>query len=61
MRKTQRRGSCRRSARLCIGARLRTSGGLRIDAGFGAGDAVSRYYDPMLAKVIAHAETRGPR
>jgi 3-methylcrotonyl-CoA carboxylase alpha subunit len=33
--------------------------GLRIDAGFGAGDAVSRYYDPMLAKVIAQAETRG--
>ena len=32
--------------------------GLRIDTGFGAGDAVSRYYDPMLAKVIAHAETR---
>ncbi len=32
--------------------------GLRIDAGFGAGDVVSRHYDPMLAKVIAHAETR---
>ena len=32
--------------------------GLRIDTGFGAGDAVSQYYDPMLAKVIAHAETR---
>jgi 3-methylcrotonyl-CoA carboxylase alpha subunit len=32
--------------------------GLRIDAGFGAGDAVSRYYDPMLAKAIAHADTR---
>jgi 3-methylcrotonyl-CoA carboxylase alpha subunit len=32
--------------------------GLRINTGFGAGDAVSRYYDPMLAKVIAHAETR---
>jgi 3-methylcrotonyl-CoA carboxylase alpha subunit len=32
--------------------------GLRIDAGFGEGDAVSRYYDPMLAKVIAHADTR---
>ena len=31
---------------------------LRIDTGFGAGDAVSQYYDPMLAKVIAHAETR---
>ncbi len=32
--------------------------GLRIDAGFDSGDEVSRYYDPMLAKVIAHAETR---
>ncbi len=32
--------------------------GLRIDTGFGAGDAVSQYYDPMLAKVIAHAGTR---
>ena len=33
--------------------------GLRIDTGFGAGDVVSQYYDPMLAKVIAHA--RDPR
>ncbi len=32
--------------------------GLRIDTGFGAGDAVSRHYDPMLAKVVAHCETR---
>ncbi len=32
--------------------------GLRLDAGFGAGDGVSQYYDPMLAKVIAHAGTR---
>jgi 3-methylcrotonyl-CoA carboxylase alpha subunit len=32
--------------------------GLRIDTGFGAGDALSPYYDPMLAKVIAHGETR---
>jgi 3-methylcrotonyl-CoA carboxylase alpha subunit len=31
---------------------------LRIDTGFGAGDAVSQYYDPMLAKVISHGETR---
>jgi 3-methylcrotonyl-CoA carboxylase alpha subunit len=34
------------------------NGGLRIDTGFGADDTVSQYYDPMLAKVIAHAETR---
>ena len=31
---------------------------LRIDTGFGAGDIVSQHYDPMLAKMIAHAETR---
>jgi len=32
--------------------------GLRIDSGFGEGDAVSQFYDPMLAKIIAHAQTR---
>jgi 3-methylcrotonyl-CoA carboxylase alpha subunit len=32
--------------------------GLRIDAGVGQGDAVSHYYDPMLAKVIAHGADR---
>ena len=31
---------------------------LRIDTGFGQGDQVSQYYDPMLAKVIARAGTR---
>ena len=31
---------------------------LRIDTGFGAGDIVSQHYDPMLAKVITHAESR---
>jgi 3-methylcrotonyl-CoA carboxylase alpha subunit len=31
---------------------------LRIDTGFAAGDAVSQYYDPMLAKIIVHAPTR---
>ena len=32
--------------------------GLRIDTGFGEGDRVPQHYDPMLAKVIAHAPTR---
>ncbi|GAC58280.1 putative acyl-CoA carboxylase alpha chain [Gordonia hirsuta DSM 44140 = NBRC 16056] len=34
------------------------SPGLRVDGGFGAGDAVSVHYDAMLAKVIAWAPTR---
>jgi 3-methylcrotonyl-CoA carboxylase alpha subunit len=34
------------------------SNGLRIDAGYREGDAVSPHYDAMLAKVIAWASTR---
>ena len=33
--------------------------GLRVDAGVRAGTEVGIHYDPMLAKVIAHAPTRG--
>ena len=33
--------------------------GLRLDIGVDAGDEVSTFYDPMLAKVIAWGETRG--
>ena len=32
--------------------------GVRVDSGVGTGDTVSPHYDPMLAKVIAHAPTR---
>lgn len=32
--------------------------GLRIDAGYRQGSAVTPYYDAMLAKVIAHGQTR---
>ncbi|CAL9465681.1 Acetyl-_propionyl-coenzyme A carboxylase alpha chain [Streptomyces sp. enrichment culture] len=31
---------------------------VRVDAGYAAGDRVGVHYDPMLAKVIAHAPTR---
>jgi 3-methylcrotonyl-CoA carboxylase alpha subunit len=34
------------------------SAGLRQDTGVEAGDAVSTYYDPMLGKIIAWAESR---
>ena len=33
--------------------------GLRVDAGVEDGSEVSPHYDPLLAKVIAHAPTRG--
>jgi acetyl/propionyl-CoA carboxylase alpha subunit len=32
--------------------------GLRVDSGVEAGSSVSMFYDPMLAKVIAHGPTR---
>ncbi|HKP42127.1 acetyl/propionyl/methylcrotonyl-CoA carboxylase subunit alpha [Mycobacterium sp.] len=32
--------------------------GIRVDAGFASGSHVSTFYDPMLAKVIAHGRTR---
>ena len=32
--------------------------GLRIDTGIAAGDEVTPYYDPMIAKLIAHGQSR---
>lgn len=32
--------------------------GVRVDTGYGPGAEVSRYYDSLIAKVIAHGETR---
>ncbi|MDN4173261.1 biotin carboxylase N-terminal domain-containing protein [Nocardioides sp. SOB77] len=33
--------------------------GIRVDAGFESGSEVTTHYDAMLAKVVAHAPTRG--
>jgi acetyl-CoA carboxylase biotin carboxylase subunit len=38
--------------------RLRFPPDIRVDTGVREGDAVTPYYDPMIAKVIAHAATR---
>ena len=32
--------------------------GIRVDHGLAAGQAISPYYDPMIAKIIAHGATR---
>ena len=33
--------------------------GVRVDAGFVEGGVITPYYDPLVAKLVAHAETRG--
>ena len=38
--------------------RLVLPSGVRVDTGVRQGDAVTPFYDPMIAKVIAHAATR---
>ena len=35
------------------------SDGVRVDSGVEAGGEVTPYYDPMIAKLIAHGKTRG--
>lgn len=37
---------------------LDVPGTVRVDTGFTSGDSVGIHYDPMLAKVVAHAPTR---
>jgi acetyl-CoA carboxylase biotin carboxylase subunit len=32
--------------------------GIRVDSGFAAGDEVTHFYDPLLAKLIVHGENR---
>ncbi|GAB7109188.1 biotin carboxylase N-terminal domain-containing protein [Streptomyces phaeofaciens JCM 4814] len=38
--------------------RLAVPDGVRLDTGYGDGDEIGVHYDPMLAKVVAHAPTR---
>ncbi|MFI6037669.1 biotin carboxylase N-terminal domain-containing protein [Streptomyces sp. NPDC051315] len=38
--------------------RLAVPEGVRLDTGYTDGDAIGVHYDPMLAKVVAHAPTR---
>ncbi len=40
------------------GFHLPSAAGVRIDTGFRQGDAISVHYDPMLAKLIVHADDR---
>ena len=40
------------------GLRLPKGEGIRVDSGVEEGDEVTPYYDPMIAKLIAHAPTR---
>lgn len=39
-------------------AHLRFPGGVRIDSGVRQGDRIGPWYDPMLAKIVAHGPTR---
>ena len=62
MRRTRRRNSCRRRAGSSAFGRRRVTG-IRVDAGYREGDTITPFYDPMVAKVIAHGcnSRRGAR
>ena len=47
-----------RTAPLSSAFELHPASGVRYDAGYGTGSTVSIYYDNLLAKVIAYADTR---
>jgi 3-methylcrotonyl-CoA carboxylase alpha subunit len=46
------------SAGLIQAMNFKSGEGVRVDTGFEAGDSVTPYYDPMIAKVIVHGTTR---
>ena len=55
--RSRRRGSCRRPGRSCATA-SRQGPGIRVDSGVAEGDDITVHFDPLLAKLIVHAETR---
>ena len=57
---SRRAASCRPAAR-CSTSSSRTAPGVRVDSGLARGTVVGSDYDPMLAKVIAHAADRAGR
>ena len=53
--------SCPRSAGSCAIASRRRAARVRIDTGVFEGAEISIYYDPMIAKLIAHGADRAAR